>query len=331
MSPLADSCQLRPGLFTWTRTGPICQADTIATYTLIDDKSKPIGTGTMSVNSSNQFSASSLTWSESITLTVTQTTGQVKSLNVAFDVGCTSSCSAPSNKPWTGIKTLAAGQSATGSVTYKSSVPSGTHDSFDTQYHIYVVSSGAVPIQPNLNWGSPPEAKIRCDAEFTTSGCVIPERRAYSSFSLSDPKHASAAAAYAWAQNNLRGGAPLRRVASETVAVANRERTCGAKSSDPFVAMPNQVPDDSCDEFPFAGTYEGGTDGALCADIVPKLEGGQWKFYAARTDKPVKGTEPCIRAHVSSTANSSAGGVYGSMVKNQRVLDTEKFDIVVTN
>ncbi|MGW0856963.1 NucA/NucB deoxyribonuclease domain-containing protein [Streptomyces sp. NPDC002690] len=112
---------------------------------------------------------------------------------------------------------------------------------------------------------------------------------------------------------------------------ANRRRTCEAGSSDPFVTRNDLVPNDSCDEFPFAGTFEGGTDGALCADIMPLFENGQWVLYEARQDKPVTFTEPCIRAHVSLSANSSAGGVYGSLVKTARILDTEKFYVDVVS
>ncbi|MFM9371887.1 hypothetical protein [Streptomyces sp. Da 82-17] len=92
-----------------------------------------------------------------------------------------------------------------------------------------------------------------------------------------------------------------------------------------------QIPDDSCDEFPFAGSFEGGTDGAQCADIVPLFENGQWRIYEARVDKPVTFTEPCVRAHVPEGANFSAGGKYGAFVKDQRVLDTEKYGVSVSS
>jgi hypothetical protein len=49
------------------------------------------------------------------------------------------------------------------------------------------------------------------------------------------------------------------------------------------------VLDDSCDEFPFAGTYEGGTDGGLCAEIVPQYEDGAWYIHQADDSRPVTG------------------------------------------
>ncbi|GCD35622.1 hypothetical protein OEIGOIKO_03368 [Streptomyces chrestomyceticus JCM 4735] len=297
------------------------------TYTLRDDKGKVLGTGVMNVKSSMALDAASTSWKELITVQVTAVTGQVKNLNIAFDVGCTSSCSATNSRPWTGGKSLGKGAQASGSVAYTDKVASGGVDNVQTKYHMYVTTTGSIPTQPNVNWQSLPEAKIRCDAMFATSGCVIPERRATLQYSLSDPTHGAAAATYGFAQQNLRNWAPLSR--ADGLGDANRKRTCGEKSSDPFVPIPTTVPDDSCDEFPFAGSFEGGTDGALCADIVPLYENGQWKIYEARKDKPVTYKEPCVRGHVALGANKSAGGKYGSFVKQQRIIDTEKYNVSV--
>ncbi|MEV5935055.1 hypothetical protein AB0L56_20540 [Streptomyces sp. NPDC052079] len=322
----AEACAItQPGYWGWTRTGGICLNGMQTTYTLYSDKGAVLGTGRMDVKSSMDLSSTSTTWNELITVKVTAVTGQVKNLNIAFDVNCTSACSPTTNRPWSGAKTLGLGAQASGSVTYKSNVASGARDSFQTKYHMYVTTTGSIPTQPNVNWDSPGEAKLRCDAELATPGCVIPERRATLEYSLSDPKHGSAAAAYSFAQGYLRDWAPLSR--ADGLSAANRARTCGSQSSDPFVPMPNYVPNDSCDEFPFAGSFEGGTDGAQCADILPLYENGQWMIYEARTDKPVTYNEPCVRGHVALDSNESAGGKYGAFVKNQRVLDTEKYNV----
>ncbi|MGD9486047.1 hypothetical protein WDH52_22845 [Streptomyces sp. TRM70308] len=323
----AETCVTQPGYTSWTRTGGMCMKGMEVTFTLKSDKGKVLGTGRMDVNTSMDLSTTSTTWNELITVKVTAVSGQVKNLNIAFDVNCTSTCSPDKNRPWAGAKTLGPGAQASGSVTYTNNVASGTRDSFQTKYHMYVTHTGSIPTQPHVNWDSPTEAKIRCDAEFTTHGCVIPERRATLEYSLSDPKHGAAAATYSFAQGYLRSWAPLSRTDSAAVASANRERTCGSQSSDPFVPMPDYVPNDSCDEFPFAGSYEGGTDGAQCADILPQYENGQWMIYEARADKPVTYSEPCVRGHVALDANQSAGGKYGAFAKSERVLDTEKFNV----
>ncbi|MGW0858588.1 hypothetical protein [Streptomyces sp. NPDC002690] len=169
---------------------------TEATYTLLDEKNVPVGTGIMSVSSSMTLSQSTATISELLTVKVTRVTGKVASLNVAFDVGCTSTCSATTKTPWVGGRTILPNGQASGTVTYTSNVATGGNDSFRTSYHIYVTSAGASPLQPNINWDSPNEAPIRCDRELTAPGCVIPQQAAILRYSISDPNNGAAAAAY---------------------------------------------------------------------------------------------------------------------------------------
>ncbi|MFD3730219.1 hypothetical protein [Streptomyces sp. NPDC058632] len=206
---------------------------------------------------------------------------------------------------------------------------SGTRDNIRTNYHMYITATDTTPTQPNVNWELPFEANLRCDAELTTPGCVFSDLRASLNYSLSDPKHAAASAAYSFAQGRLRNWAPLTR--ADGLSAANRKRTCEEGSSDPFVYMYGEIPNDSCDEFPFAGSFEGGTDGALCADIIPRYEDGEWWIYRARADKPITYEEPCVRAHVALDANESAGGKYGSLVRRARILDTEKYNVSVVD
>ncbi|MFE9649900.1 hypothetical protein ACFYO0_38480 [Streptomyces sp. NPDC006365] len=136
-----------------------------------------------------------------------------------------------------------------------------------------MTSPGATAVDPNASWDNPRE--IRCDNQLGPNpGCVVPSIRATFEFSLAE--FGGAGATYGWTQNTLRSGAPLTRDPSKTTADTRREYTCGNLSIDPFVYMDDVVPNDSCNEFPFALSYEGGTNGAFCADIVPKYENGQW-------------------------------------------------------
>ncbi|MGF1344518.1 NucA/NucB deoxyribonuclease domain-containing protein [Streptomyces flavovirens] len=111
--------------------------------------------------------------------------------------------------------------------------------------------------------------------------------------------YGAAGATYAWAQWNLPdkwglySGKPLTRALD---GPDRRRHTCGDLSSVPFVRKFGIVPTDTCDEFPFASTQEGGTDGDRCAEIVPLLEDGEWKMYEADPARPVTRTEPCVRA-----------------------------------
>jgi hypothetical protein len=91
------------------------------------------------------------------------------------------------------------------------------------------------------------------------------------------------------------------------------------------------VPTDSCDEYPFAKTYEGGTPGGLCADIAPLFEEGQWQIYEANPNKPVTGTEKCVRGHVPLGENEGAGGELGRFTQAQRVLDLDSYSVTLVD
>ncbi|WP_236246844.1 hypothetical protein [Streptomyces sp. CC210A] len=329
----ATDAACQPGSWTYERFGS-CMSDTRVTYTLRDDKGTALGTGSLDIDSSMSLDARSTTWTEQITVTMTGATGAVTHLHVAFDAGCTSACSMANASPWLGLKTFAVGTTATGTVSYTETLASGAVDYLTTNYHMYVTTTGAVPTEPNVNWSNP--RKVRCDnavhqAGSGTPGCVYPDVTPDLSFSIG--QYGAAAITYGWALNNLPNMPhSFKRLSDATGQNANRARTCGSQSSVPFIPFDDSVVyQDSCDEFPFAGTYEGGTDGGLCAEIVPQYENGQWFVYQADDNRPVTGQEPCVRGHVPSGDNSAAGGKYGSFVQSQRVIDTEKFTVSITN
>lgn len=135
-----------------------------------------------------------------------------------------------------------------------------------------------------------------------------------------------------WSEENLPNkwglliGWPLTRSLDGD---SRREYICGFRSTVAFVPKPDIVPDDSCDEFPFASTYQGGTDGAQCAEIVPLLENGKWEIYEADPARPVKYTEPCVRAHVTLPMNRLAGTAYTNLIQSQRLVEKDPFRMSV--
>ncbi|MFB7618305.1 hypothetical protein [Kitasatospora sp. NPDC056181] len=282
------------------------------------------------MTTSMTLNATSTTWNELVTVGLESATGDVTRLDVGFDVSCDSQCTATTPTPWAGQRSLGIGQQASGSVTYSESLPAGSLDSkIKTAYHMFVTMAGAQPTQPNADWSN--SRLIRCDnAVGQYPGCVYPDVRANLVLPLSQYGAAAAAATYAWAIQNMteHWGAtdnPLQRMQGEDLAKANRRRTCEDGTFNRLAAVTN----DSCDEYPFAGTYQGGHTG--CADIVPQLENGQWKFYTVQGRPDVTRYEPCVRSHVPLTENSAAGGKYGSFVQTDRVLDSEKFVVSVTS
>ncbi|MBY8884159.1 hypothetical protein K7472_04770 [Streptomyces sp. PTM05] len=328
----ATTCVAKPGYFQHTRFNS-CLTGGRITYTLRDNKGEAVGTGIIVVGDSASLSQTSTTWRETETVSVAEVTGRLKSLNIAFDVSCDGGCKATGPSPWAGARTLTAGGTASGSVTFSTPVGKGRDTLVTVGHHLYVTSTGAIPTQPSTGWSSPD--KVRCDdAVGKFPGCVYPDRRADLDLSLS--RYGAAAATYAWAEKNMSdhwgsSGNPLQRLADLAGGESHRASTCGAKSTAPFVPKPaSVVPDDSCDEYPFAATVQGGRNGGLCAEVVPLRENGVWKFYEADPKRPVTHDEPCVRAHVPLQVNSAAGGAVGAFPAASRVLEGEKYTVTIT-
>jgi len=296
--------------------------------TLVNSKGEVIGTATLNFVNSVTLDATASTIDDQITATVANTTGAVVEVAVSLTGSCSSACTTTEPEPWTGAALLAKNQSVTGTVVHSEILAKGTQDSTRLGYDAYITVPDAVPAQPNASWDG--AVDIRCDNSVGASaGCVYPG--ATPDLELSASLYKAAAITYLWAQLNLPdgwgAGTPLRRLADDSAAEANRARTC---EDGTFVPLPDDViPDDSCDEFPFAKTYEGGTPGGLCADIAPILEDGQWTVYEANPDKPVTGTEKCVRGHVTLIDNTNAGGALGRFTTAVRLLDLDKYTVTV--
>jgi hypothetical protein len=165
----------------------------------------------------------------------------------------------------------------------------------------------------------------------TTSGCVIPfdddEDAPILTYSLSNPNHGQASAAY---ELGIRmRGSGLFHAENQAEQKENRKHTCGSLSSKPFVNLYPNIPGaDSCDEFPFAATQEGGTDGALCAEITPTLVNGQWTTPPTNPNDQLT-NQPCIRSHMPSSSNSSAGGKWAAFKKENRLIKGDAFWISI--
>ncbi|MDK9495091.1 DNA/RNA non-specific endonuclease [Streptomyces katrae] len=298
-------------------------------YTLKDSNDSVVGTGTLDVSSSAVLPAKGTTWIEFVRVTMTRATGAVSSLYLRFKPSCSAGCKVTKSPKWTGRK-IVEGQVVFGDVAYESSPAPGTKVDFTTSYELFVWSPGAQIIDPSASWSNPKE--IRCDdavRDMTTGtpdpGCVVPSEMPV--VKMSDqpvPAGAGAAAAgYLWAQSNLGAWGrdkPLTRAKGD---VAGRTaRTCGT-----FQTRTDLVADDSCGEFPFAVTREGGIDGAQCAEILPRHSTrGGWV-----TDVLDGGTgSPCARAHVPLADKQAAEAQLAEGFASQRVVEDEQFKVQIS-
>ncbi|AXE27822.1 hypothetical protein C0216_28335 [Streptomyces globosus] len=132
----------------------------------------------------------------------------------------------------------------------------------------------------------------------------------------------AAAAAYLWAQNNLAGWGRDKPLTRAMADVAGRTaRTCGA-----FRARTDLVASDTCGEFPFAVTREGGVDGAQCAETLPRHSTrGGWVVDVLDGGAG----SPCMRAHVPVADRQVADGQLSEGFANQRVVDGDQFKLEI--
>ncbi|MFF9377838.1 DNA/RNA non-specific endonuclease [Streptomyces griseoluteus] len=322
----AASCSITsPGNYSYGRFS-YCVTGVNVLYLLRDSNGAELGRGTLTISTSASLPTSGTTWSEQVTVTMTAASGEVTALNAKFRAACGTGCTATKTAPWYGGD-LVLGQSLTGTVTYSSSPAAGAVASFLTSYKMYVTSPGATAIDPNASWDNP--RKIRCDNAVggsSSAGCVIPSITPVVPMDTRTSGQGAAVAAYVWAQHYLDdhwGRDKLLTRATSGIA-DRRNSTCGSFKA---VAI---IPTDTCAQFPFAETKEGGVDGSRCAEVIPNFSNGGWDFLALNGGSSLDPTTPCVRAHVSAANKTFADDQLSAGFQDQRVIDAEQFELKVT-
>ena len=199
----------------------------------------------------------------------------------------------------------------------------------------------------------------RCDSIVTSSdGCV--NEQSIPTMNLSISVYGASAAMIQWAQENLSGhwglqgqGQPLHRLFNSILQGDNRTIICqdGSFTADQNItnALTPYKDNDSCDEFPFASTYESGamvddvnsnqkpfvTTGADCAQVTAVHTGTSGNNEAADwATTTVNGTptltEPCVRGHIPQALNSLVGTAYSTTITTNHLIDKDAFWLSVS-
>jgi hypothetical protein len=274
-------------------------------------------------------------WDEDVSISMSNPQGNAAYLNIL--VAWASLCFAPtcSYEPngsafggsWA---SLSPGGSQTGELVMSAPIPSGgTVSTTMTDWLITYNPATTVPYT-NTMWTDP--YPVRCDDQIgSADGCVFP---AYTpNLVLSESVYGAAAAMILWAQVNQGGwglpygaGPPLTRLASQAQANQNRSVICDST----WVPDP-VVPQDSCDEYPFASTYQSGgtqvSSGSQCAEVLPVNQNGTWTV----TDLNGIVQAPCTRGHVPLPQNTAVGSALGNFYVANRILNGDPFTVQVTN
>ncbi|MEK8170739.1 hypothetical protein NKH77_17635 [Streptomyces sp. M19] len=265
---------------------------------------------------------------------MTQQTGQIPDVQVSWTTNCSATCAPGTTKPWTSTS-IAYGQNLKDTYTLKDSATSTTaYDYLDLDYALTITSPDATQLTPPITWEASKSAATstsRSAAAGVRGAVVHPTLR------LQRAQYGSSADMVDWAQRNLSGhwglrgtGEPLHRLQKRSQQESNRTAICGTTK---FDKDPN-IPDDTCDEFPFAGVYESaalnGVDhGKDCAQVTAVKAGSTGDLAVDwPTITPLgtfTGSEKCVRGHIPRSLNTDLGGDYGRFIQNQRLADDEAF------
>ncbi|WP_438289800.1 NucA/NucB deoxyribonuclease domain-containing protein [Streptomyces sp. HUAS TT7] len=271
-------------------------------------------------------------WKESVIVALDSKSDNIPAVELDLQAICTGQCSASAPL----VATLSKkDEHVAGTIDYNSPVGPGAEALVQPQYHaeMRLLVPGTPLPSKNTDWVGP---QIRCDGKTGDwTGCVIPEHMA--NVTIRRSLYRAAAITYEWAQNNLTTlsmgtkNKPLHyKKMTEEEKNRSRDLTCN-RAPDRFVKDPS-VPDDSCDEFPFAATQEGGKAGTQCVDILPQQVGGVWDVSNVKVlrNGNVKTNAPCVRGHVTNKDNVDAGSKeFGAAVRSDRILDGEAFQVII--
>ncbi|WP_307783584.1 DNA/RNA non-specific endonuclease [Streptomyces spinoverrucosus] len=302
------------------------------TYILRDSRGLEIGRGTLAVSTGADLSATATTWNEQVNVTMTSASGDVTSLNAKFRASCDAGCTATKTAPWYG-GAITLGQTLTGNVTFSSAQTAGSSASFYTSYAMYVTSPGATATDPNASWKN--ARQIRCDHAVggtSVAGCAVPSVMPELSMSTQGSDQGGAVAAYLWAQKNLtdRWGLNTALTRSTSGVDGRTSSTCGSGASEPFADASDLIPTDTCAQFPFAETKEGGRDGAQCAELIPYYGNGGWVIHELNGGSSLDTSQRCVRAHVAAADKQFADSQLADGFAGQRVIDADQFKLTFT-
>lgn len=327
-SPQLECVDLTTGEW-WYEREWFCIIDQGVIINTIDTSNgSVIGQATYTVTHAGGLDPQGGTWTNFTALYLSAQWGNYAS--IVSDSNACSPCSGiQSGSPWPGTQTAVPGVAVTGSDNLSDGpLPGSIDNGINVIWNDTFECPGCVT-SATVNYTF--SNLVRCDAQANTGsavGCAIgswvPELvlTGYSTGNTST-------AFVSWFQSNntdhwgqYPNGAPLTRLNNPTQRDANRAAMCSG-----FVANP-LVTNDSCDEFPFAATYQSGNmlglTASQCSQVVPQWNStaGTWAFVPYPGYLP---TQRCGIGHVTLSDNSSTGGMYGNFILNNRVIDQDQF------
>lgn len=268
---------------------------------------------------------------EFTSVTLVNQVNEATNNSMNWDSGCVG-CSISHSEPWSGYATFSKGQTRERRWDWDVPIEAGGVEQVDWGWELKT-RAGGVEIAEPYEWGGG-IAQARCDNQVAGNfGCITP---------LIDPtlpidyatRQAGATLVAVGSQvNNHWWGweekkKPLTRLSDEDLAEANRDIIC----PDDFETDP-AVPGGSCDEYPFARTYQSRDNGTIyngdhCQQLTSgQLPNGDWDLFTI--DGNWDPNAPCLRATTPLDHNRLVGGDLGRFTQEARLLDRDKYYVLV--
>ncbi|MFE4860044.1 hypothetical protein [Streptomyces sp. NPDC056670] len=274
-------------------------------------------------------------WDEEVRAAITQQTPKMPAMTIGLRSDCTGPCTGGAAFGGGQAPLPAVGRELFTSITYRTTVVDGGEARSQPIYHMTgTILTPGTPVNTSDDWQGP---LLRCDNKVSNGpGCADDTHMANVTFHKSQYK--AAAVTYEWAQKSLKSAVtgtkvnPLHRDlnSDDSWTKTKRRRTCNNLPY-PFPADPLLVPKDSCDEFPFARSFEGGKPNNLCVDILPKEVGNVWDVANVRVMRGNPDTAACLRSHVTEEDNEAAGNELAQATRSARILGGEAYFVIVDN
>ncbi|MEV4436007.1 hypothetical protein [Streptomyces sp. NPDC049585] len=274
-------------------------------------------------------------WEEKVLAAIVQETPKMPRMTIGLRSDCTGPCTGGAAFGGGQAVLPAVGKELLTKITYRTTVVKDGEARSQPLYHMTgTILAPGTPVNTSLNWQGP---WLRCDNKVGNGpGCADDTHMANVTFHKS--QYRAAAVSYEWAQKKLKSAVtgtkvnPLHRdpKSDESWTKTKRRRTC-TNLPYPFPADPLLVPRDSCDEFPFARSFEGGKPNNLCVDILPKEVGGVWDVANVRVMRGDPDTAACVRSHVTEEDNEAAGVELAKATRSARIINGEPYFVIVDN
>ncbi|MFF0714367.1 golvesin C-terminal-like domain-containing protein [Streptomyces bauhiniae] len=350
------ACSVTEKSMTYTRT-KACIHDEMTVVHLTDGR--PDGSAVFDYRNAIETDVNSDTFTQSTSIRLDSMSGVMAEVKLDLGYQCRGYCSVVSST-WTGSDTWTLGDTHSAIITTKIkwTQSSETKNSI-LPYWTFDGVANDMPIE-NTATVEKDDLNVRCDVEVkATPGCVFSWYKP--TYEINERKF-PAAAAHIWlvqhqlpGHNGLRGvGEPLTYLGgdvlvpggNQAISDYNRNVICpeGWAQNEPVTLSPelssNNNDQPSCDEFPFAASYEsaampktwGGknsspvTSGDQCVNTrAVKGSDGKWRMVMNPNYPVPTWTESCGRAAMSLNQNSQSMSLFPTFRRNNRVVDGDGY------